>query len=786
MQKSISRLRGLAKKSYSSFSLTLLLLYLLSFQTAYAQNGLFVHFDKNVYSNNETVYFTGYLVKEGKVPLSSHQIMAVALISNVDSALVTEDKFLINKEGVAYGSLTLPDSIATGDYRFVVYTDKLVDGIPDMQFIQNITIKSGITPPFKAQATLMEQVGNEQKVLVTATTSDGRPLAKPAKILYRYGRIRKNTITDGSGQSIISLSLQPEVADNNLYINLIYATDSLLLIIDIPPTKPKAFVTFYPEGGTMVSGLTSRIGWEVKDHQRRPVALKAFLYQDQQIIDTLETSNNGIGSFLLHPQNNAIYSVKLVHSAFKDSSYNLPAAHSKGMVMRLLSGLSSDTLNIIISSTEAVKYTLLVHNLKTNFNTYSLEMGKGEKMLRLPINALSKGLTTLTLMDSLKTPLAERIFFAHYNSSEKINLTTDQTVYKPREKVTLKVSLNTAEAAMVSIAVVQNNRLEAKKMNDIESYTYLNSELKNLPIALSGRGYKDELYLEQVLLVKGWRKYTMKPGQVVSVIDSLQVLGQVGRLIKRSGKPFLIGSMGGRTPSLTTTSSEGSFHLTREQLLTPAGGKLHVFVDGHKHKAIIYDQYSVFNHQFVRRQYSDQPPLPSALVNNNELILKNDEKIPQLEEVIITAKKDNSFHYTPRNRLRNVYKDYVCINGILNCPYHKTGFPPVQGEEYPLFSLSGKRVIYTHPTIPDQSIFTPVNGVHLQKEFYETDFTDPNEPAFFSTIYWNYGVVLNTIQKEVKLSFYTGDIKGKFRVVVQGITNNDVVYAEQFFEVREP
>ncbi len=776
---------GLIRKSYLRFFLLLHLLCLLYFHTANAQNGLFVHFDKNVYSNNETVYFTGYLIKEGKIPLSSHQVMAVALIRNVDSALVAEDKFLINKEGVAYGSIILPDSIPTGDYRFVVYTDKLVDSIPDMQFIQNITIKSGITPPFKARATLMEQAGNEQKVLVTATTPDGRALAKPAKILYRYGRIQKNTVTDGTGQSIISLPERPGLADNNLYIDLIYATDSVLLIIDIPPTKPKASVTFYPEGGTMVNGLTSRIGWEVKDHQRRPVALKAFLYQDQQIIDTIETSSNGIGSFLLHPQSNAIYSVKLVHSAFKDSSYNLPVAHTRGMVMRLLNPLSTDTLNIIVSSTEAVKYSLLVHNLKTNFITYSLEMGKGEKMLRLPVNALPKGLTTLTLLDSLKTPLAERIFFAHYNSPEKISLSTDQPVYKPREKVTLKLSLNTAEAAMVSIAVVQDNRLEAKKMNDIESYTYLSSELSNLPIALSGIGYKDKAYVEQVLLVKGWRKYTMKPGRNASMIDSLQVLGQVGRLIKRSGKPFLIGTMGGRAPSLTTTSAEGSFHLTPEQLLTPEGGKLHVFVDGHKHKAIIYDQYSVFNHQFVRGQYSDQPPLPSALVNNNELILKNDERIPQLQEVIITAKKDNSFHYTPRNRLRNVYKDYVCINGILNCPYHKTGFPPVQGEMYRL-SLYGQPVVYTRLAVPDQSIFTPVNGVHLQKEFYETDFTDPNEPAFFSTIYWNYGLVLNNTQKEAALSFYTGDIKGKFRVVVQGVTNNDVVYVEQFFEVKEP
>jgi hypothetical protein len=63
------------------------------------------------------------------------------------------------------------------------------------------------------------------------------------------------------------------------------------------------------------------------------------------------------------------------------------------------------------------------------------------------------------------------------------------------------------------------------------------------------------------------------------------------------------------------------------------------------------------------------------------------------------------------------------------------------------------------------------------------DYKDPQEPAFFSTIYWNYGLILNG-NKEANLEFYTSDITGKFRVVVQGITNNDVIYGEHYFDVK--
>ncbi len=784
MHESISSVADFKGKNYPHFSVHLLLLCLLCFQSVYAQNSnLFVHFDKNVYSNNETVYFTGYLIKVGKVPLSSHRVMAVALIRDIDSSLVLEDKFLMN-QGVAYGSLTLPDSIVTGDYHFVVYTDKLVDSIPDMLFIQNITIKSSHTPPFKANALLMEHSGNEQKVLISVTAADGRFLARPAKISYRYGDLQKNTVTNASGRSIISLPEQPDLLDHNLYVTLTYAADSTFISMDVPPTKLRATVTFYPEGGNMVYGLASNIGWEVKDQQQRPIALKAFLYKDGQIIDTIESSSYGIGRFMLTPREGANYSVKLVHSAFEDSTYTLPAAHTGGIVMMLEKALASDTLIIIVKSNGAQRATLLVHNLTENFISFPFEMQQGDKLLRLPLNGLPKGLTTLTLTDSFNRPLCERIFFAHYTASETISLSTDQPVYRQREKVKLKLSLNAEETALVSIAVVQNNRLEAKKMSDIESYAYLNSELSNLPIANSRRGYKDGDYLEQVLLVKGWRKYNIDPDQAPPRIDSLQILGQVGRLKKGAGKSFLVGTMGNRDISLITTSTWGSFHFTTEQLVTAAAGKMYVFVNGYQDLAVINDQYSAFNQHFARRVHSDHPVFPSAPVNNTELILKEDEKVHQLADVVVTSKKDNSFNYTSGREMgANACGDYLCINKVLNCPNHPPYSWPIKGQKYTVLGRE-LSIPYAGCTIPDQSIFSLVKGIHLQKEFYANDYKDPNEPAFFSTIYWNYGLWLGPAKKQSELSFYTGDITGRFRVIVQGITEKDVVYAEQFFEVK--
>ena len=86
--------------------------------------------------------------------------------------------------------------------------------------------------------------------------------------------------------------------------------------------------------------------------------------------------------------------------------------------------------------------------------------------IKIPLTALPKGLATITITDSLGRPLAERIFFAHYNNTEKLSIELGKTVYEQREKVNLKLKLKDfAEQSFVSIAVIQNNRLDLKNID---------------------------------------------------------------------------------------------------------------------------------------------------------------------------------------------------------------------------------------------------------------------------------------------------------------------------------
>ena len=78
-----------------------------------------------------------------------------------------------------------------------------------------------------------------------------------------------------------------------------------------------------------------------------------------------------------------------------------------------------------------------------------------------------------------------------------------------------------------------------------------------------------------------------------------------------------------------------------------------------------------------------------------------------------------------------------------------------------------------------------VNSIYLDQEFYGLDslqVPDPT-PEYLSTIYWNHLMKINNDQ-EVTLTFYTADITGEFKIIVQGVENKDVVYGEKKFIVK--
>ena len=301
-----------------------------------------------------------------------------------------------------------------------------------------------------------------------------------------------------------------------------------------------------------------------------------------------------------------------------------------------------------------------------------------------------------------------------------------------------------------------------------------------------------ELYkrdLENVLLIRGWSRYKWTDVLKMKAADTLRNAQELvfnGQVSKYTGK------FKESVPVLTfiptgayNTDINGMFSLPDSNIVTERGKKITLMVANDRpadYKIQMVNPYDSLNKKLA--QWIDPVFNLPAQENSASFRLATTEHAIQLKEAVIKDKKDNSFYESNKREEfgTNSCGDYVCMYNILNCPNHRSGRPAVVGEVYQGRLYTGCRTI---PLLqrPNSISF---KGIYAAQEFYPSDYSEinPSQPEYVSTLYWKSQLMLKKGEAK-EVSFYTSDITGPFKVIVQGITDNDVIYGETSFRVTK-
>jgi hypothetical protein len=772
---------------------------------------LYAHFDKTVYTNNENVWFTAYLLKNFKPQFN--KVLSAVLVRDDDHTIALEDKFVMIG-GLAFGNLFLPDTIPAGDYSFILYTGHMVNGKPVNTFIQPVTIKNTTELSFSASLTLAD-TGNtarslSRKVLLT-TTGKGFKNISGAMVTYFAGNklhpaVSGKVKTDKAGQYLFTIPLKGIAPGNNSFEASIAngkETKTVKLALPIPQDAPS--VKFYPEGGNLSDGVLSTIGWEVKNAAGNPYKVTGVLYKNSIPDDTVNTDSYGMGRFKFYPHKQSSYYLKLLLPGIKDSLYKLPPVTAGLPVISINNAIAGDTLNLVVRTARPQKIYIIVHNYNDLFYSLPVELKLKAQSVKIILDSLPKGIAEITVLDSFQRPCAERLFFAHYDRQSKVKIATDNSTYKTRQKLTIDLSLFDATGkqinGFVSMACVQASRLELKKATDIESYFYLETQLGRLP---PREGYNsqmpdDKAYLENILLIKGWRKYrwtdAMKTTAADTLVqsDTLRFKGVVTHFEKPLKKPADIIVLKDSSLKTITTASNGDFAVATNTLFSQEGKKVNFYLTGSgndgynisikdpylKVNKLLADSFEPFN---FNRNDSGNSSEPDELKGLDHVI--------RLKEVKIKGGDDGSVYGSGFNA--NKCGDYVCMFNILNCQNHRNNAanrPPVVGQVYHVRDVGGtglSNIVYQGCYDSGYSNAQVFKGIYYSAEFYPEDYAQLNPPApeYLSTIYWKHLFKLSAEGKN-EVSFYTSDITGPFKIIVQGIGDGDVVSGEKTFMVNK-
>lgn len=762
---------------------------------------MFVHLDKTVYVNNDIMWFTAYLLNRPVGDSTKHQVLSVALV-NSQQEIYAKGKYIMFGS-FGFGNITLPDSLSPGNYSFMAFTNNIVNGQPDAYFVQPITVKTVAHQSYSTLLyldTLKKMPGIMQATIVTNAKS--LPV-KGALVNYSLGkdkltRITGHAKTDAAGMYTMQIPAKSVTsAQHTLNVQVKYNGETKTLHLPLPVKHPVNDVKFYPEGGHLITGIRGRIGWEAKTATGIPIKTAAILYADKDIIDTVETDSFGMGMFNLIPFGNTKYTLKLLGNKI-DSVYTLPAAlNNNGLVLHLPDALARDSLTVQIQSKYSGKILMLLHNYSQLFVSAVLAPVPGGNLVKIDLADVPRGLNTITLLDSLKRPFAERMFFAHYDKRSRLNIVTDKKEFGTRQKVNVKLKLTNAKGipanGIVSVACVQDSRFEVKNDNNIKNYFYLQSKIDDLPLKddLLGNAEIDRQYLNELLLVRGWSKYKWpelietNAADTIRKQNSLIFKGEVAKWEKPLKKPVDIILM---TDSLSInmfkTEPGGSFALSNQSVYVNPGQKAKFIVNGHsdQYSIKINDPYDKLNEtlaQTITPVVYEEP----TLQDTQDLVLKGLDHVTYLKEVKITATNGGFLHAFNANACG----DYVCSYNILNCPNHRNDSgnkPAVRGQTYYVMNV-GKEIYYGCNETAKQGMLV-FNGIYAAKEFYGADYASLNPPDadYLSTVYWKHSMLINA-DKGADFSFYTSDITGRYRIVVQGLTNDDVIYGENSFMVQK-
>ncbi len=273
---------------------------------------------------------------------------------------------------------------------------------------------------------------------------------------------------------------------------------------------------FFPEGGNLVNGLESKVGFKIVNADDEGVnASGVIIDRDNNIVSNFKTFRFGMGNFIFTPQKNNQYRA-VIKTGGRQIIKSIPAAYDNGYVIRVF---EMDTAEIEISvhsniSTGNPVYLFVQsHNLINDVRVKPLE--NGEVKFYIDKNKLADGVSQFTIFDAGKRPVCERIYFKKPQKILHINATAGKTGYAERNKVTLQINTTdingTGVNANLSASVFQLDTLQHIPSLNISDYFMLVSDLKGsiespeYYFENSGRDAGDAA--DNLMLTQGWRRF---------------------------------------------------------------------------------------------------------------------------------------------------------------------------------------------------------------------------------------------------------------------------------------
>lgn len=409
--------------------------------------------DRSIYRPGDTIWFQVWRPDKADLgwPSGAH-IASVSLQNARGTARHTERVQIVDGRGP--GQLLLRRRWAPGAYRLVV------DG--DLDGSRLVFVERTEPPRFPKQLAFVRTAyrpGATAVAILSVERSDGRPAADaPVEVEATFDGValpKTQTTTDGAGRATLRVRI-PEAVERGGVLSARVVVDGQpeAIMREVPVTTGAAQVQFFPEGGALVGGLSSRVYVEATLPSGRPADVTGRIVdQAGAEVARFESGLRGMGRFELTPIADATYRA-IVEDPPGLPPIELPAVAAKGCVMR--------TVDDFPGTAPAVELSLACRPARAAIVVGSIS---GAIDARADINATERptpvrlelgeraGVARLTALATTGLPLAERLVMRHPGRQLQIELKPRAHTVGPRGAITVNITTRDPEGRPVPATV---------------------------------------------------------------------------------------------------------------------------------------------------------------------------------------------------------------------------------------------------------------------------------------------------------------------------------------------
>lgn len=278
---------------------------------------------------------------------------------------------------------------------------------------------------------------------------------------------------------------------------------------------------FYPEGGALVNGLTSVVGFSAKNGTGFGIPTEGRIVDGTgKVVTTFKTHHAGIGSFVFRPETNKTYHAVLNASGAEPEKIALPVAQEKGVVLQV-NNASETTLTVRIKGTPEkanTRQALLIQSRgEVYFSKEVLLNSSAEAAFTIEKTKFPDGIAQATLFNSDGSTEAERLFLINNRKQLNLKLSTNKQNYSRKEtvSVTLEATDNTGKPVRsdFSLAVTDMSQDASLASNpNLPAYLLLSSDLtafiEDAAYYFKNNDQGIQLALDNLLLTQRWNRFT--------------------------------------------------------------------------------------------------------------------------------------------------------------------------------------------------------------------------------------------------------------------------------------